>query len=144
MSEWVVLVNPAAGRRPVPRERVLEALERQGVTAHVEQVEGVEAMRSAVRSVASSTAKLAVVGGDGTVGLVVDTLLHAGPSEPPLLGVLPGGTGCDLLRMFGIPQDLDLAARHLQGDGVGDAERHRVRHGDLCRDDLRLGFENDE
>lgn len=117
MSEWVVLVNPAAGRRPVSPERVAEALERQGVKAWVELVDGVEEMRSAVQAVASSSSRLAVVGGDGTVGLAVDTLLGLEPSEPPLLGVLPGGSGCDLLRMFGIPQDLDRAARHLQGGG---------------------------
>ncbi len=116
MTEWVVLVNPCAGRRPVSVDEVEEALARAGVRSRVEKVEGIEAMRDAVRAVAASSARLAVVGGDGTVSLTVDTLLAANSGEPPLVGVLPAGTGCDLLRMFGIPQDLEAAARHLHGD----------------------------
>ncbi len=116
MREWVVLVNPYAGRRPVALERVEDALGRAGVVARVEEVDGREEMRDAVTAVSGSGSRLAVVGGDGTVSLAVDALLASGVSEPPLVGVLPTGTGCDLLRMFGIPQDLELAARHLLGD----------------------------
>src|SRR5690606_20255291 len=57
----------------------------------------------------------AVVGGDGTVSLVVDALMHAGPERMPIIGVLPNGTGCDLLRTFGIPSTIEAAARHLAG-----------------------------
>ncbi len=116
MREWVVLVNPYAGRRPVALERVEDALGRAGVVARVEEVDGREEMRDAVTAVSGSGFRLAVVGGDGTVSLAVDALLASGLSEPPLVGVLPTGTGCDLLRMFGIPQDLEPAARHLLGD----------------------------
>jgi YegS/Rv2252/BmrU family lipid kinase len=55
----------------------------------------------------------AVVGGDGTVNLAVNALMPLGLDTPPVIGVLPVGTGCDLLRTFGLPQDLAGAARHL-------------------------------
>lgn len=54
----------------------------------------------------------AVVGGDGTVNVAANALL-AREGLQPVLGVLPAGTGCDLLRTFGIPQDLGEAAHHL-------------------------------
>lgn len=117
MTTWTVLVNPAAGRRPVAAARVEEALARHGVAAEVVVVDGAPAMRVAILEVAAGMPRrgLAVVGGDGTVGLAVNVLLERTWDDPPVLGVLPGGTGCDLLRMFGIPQDLDAAARHLLG-----------------------------
>ena len=40
-----------------------------------------------------------------------------GPS-PPVLGILPGGTGCDLLRTFALPQKLEAAATHLATDST--------------------------
>jgi diacylglycerol kinase (ATP) len=38
------------------------------------------------------------------------------------VGLLPTGTGCDLLRTFGLPQQLGLAARHLTGDETYDID----------------------
>lgn len=115
---WVALVNPAAGRRTVDPDRIRHVLRRSEVTAEVLVIDGRSDMRSAVTEVASSGRDLIVVGGDGTVGLAVDALLSAGPIRMPRLGVLPAGTGCDLLRTFGIPQDLEVAAERLRGDGT--------------------------
>ncbi|MDH3731405.1 MAG: YegS/Rv2252/BmrU family lipid kinase, partial [Acidimicrobiia bacterium] len=54
------------------------------------------------------------VGGDGTVNLVVNALM-AGQAAGVTLGILPAGSGCDLLRTFGISQQLERAAHHLVG-----------------------------
>jgi diacylglycerol kinase family enzyme len=43
----------------------------------------------------------------------VDALAHRGIVERAVVGVLPAGTGCDLIRTFGIPQSIEDAARHL-------------------------------
>ncbi len=61
---------------------------------------------------------LAVAGGDGTMNLAANALLGTGHMELPVVALLPTGTGCDLLRTFGIPQDLAGAARHLATDDV--------------------------
>ncbi|RLC56665.1 MAG: hypothetical protein DRI30_05520 [Chloroflexi bacterium] len=56
------------------------------------------------------------VGGDGTIGEVANGLLANGAGETAL-GVLPRGTGSDLVRTLGIPRDIDQAAAILaRGD----------------------------
>jgi diacylglycerol kinase family enzyme len=58
------------------------------------------------------------VGGDGTINLVVGALLRHPWDRPPILGVLPAGSGSDFVRTFGMSQRLEDAARHLLGDEV--------------------------
>jgi len=53
------------------------------------------------------------VGGDGTVNAVLNEIMAHEWNAAPLLGILPAGTGCDLLRTFGIGPDLDRAAARL-------------------------------
>ncbi len=135
MTMWRVLVNPAAGRRAVALPVLEEALDRAGVTSHVEVVTTSGRMRSLAQAAARAGDALAVVGGDGTVSTVVDAIMAAGPTEPALpLGVLPAGTGCDLLRTFGRGTDLlEAAVRLRRGEpyavdvGVLDGEWGR-RH----------------
>lgn len=114
---WVVVVNPSAGRRPVLRERLERALGEAGVEAEVEMPPDLETMRKVVAEAAAAE-RLAVVGGDGTANLAVNVLFEQDLGRLPVLGVIPAGSGCDLLRTFGIPQDLEGAVAHLRGDSV--------------------------
>lgn len=116
---WVVLVNPLAGRSAVDPEAVAAALASKEVPHEMRVVDGAGDMRSAVEEVARSNRDLVVVGGDGTVSLAVDTLLSAGLPRLPRLGVLPAGSGCDLMRTFGL-RGLDLASavERLHGDAT--------------------------
>jgi diacylglycerol kinase (ATP) len=59
-----------------------------------------------------------VVGDDVILGSVVDALMRIGWDEPPVLGVLPAGAGCDFVRTFGIPQRLEDATAHLRGEAT--------------------------
>lgn len=113
----MIVINPRAGRRPVTRDRVMAATRRIGVEADVEAPATVADMHRVILA-ASVEARLAVVGGDGTVNCAVNTLLSRQLDRLPILGVLPAGSGCDLLRTFGIPQRLEEAARHLIGDAT--------------------------
>jgi len=117
MSEWVVLVNPTAGSQPASEARITDALDRYSIRHIIERVDGPERMRAAVTEVTRSGRRLAVVGGDGTVGLAAGAIIDSGLGDAPPLGILPAGTGCDLLRTFGIPQRIEDAAAHLVGDG---------------------------
>lgn len=54
------------------------------------------------------------VGGDGTLHEVVNGLMSAEGAEPPLVGLVPNGTGCDFARTIAVPRDprhaLDILA----------------------------------
>jgi diacylglycerol kinase (ATP) len=123
MARWLVLVNRAAGRTAIDPTMVTEALRAASVD-HEQVVPGsVSETLEAIRDGAGrGIGHFAVAGGDGTVNLAVNQLMALDLGVTPTVGVLPGGTGCDLLRTFAIPQDLSGAARHLATDDVYDID----------------------
>ncbi len=117
MARWWVAVNRAAGSKPTPVGDVRTALESAGVDAEIVAPDSPEETTAAIGIAASDgTTHFAMAGGDGTTNLAVNALMTLDLGFSPVLGVLPIGTGCDLLRTFGIPRDLSAAARHLAGD----------------------------
>ncbi len=123
MRRWLIVVNQAAGRRPINPRMVREAAEAAGLDADLvvpadvdETVVVIEAEARAGRT------HFALAGGDGTVNLAVNTLLALEMGDSPVVGILPTGTGCDLLRTFGLPQELGAAARHLAGKETYDID----------------------
>ncbi|MCP4247363.1 MAG: hypothetical protein GY778_09980, partial [bacterium] len=116
-SDWFVMVNPAAGRGSDLLTRTEQALAGREIAATVAASSGPDDVAQLVgRAIASGHRRFVAVGGDGTVNLVVNALLAHPWEEPPTLGILPAGTGCDFARIFGIPQDVEHAARHLSGE----------------------------
>ena len=63
---------------------------------------------------------LVAVGNDATVQDVVNGMFRDGHPirEEPVLGVIGAGSGCDLVRSFGVPGDTESAAAHLAGDNT--------------------------
>lgn len=114
MTPWLVLVNPHAGRGRSAKADAVAALRSHSVPADVLEVDGLGALGDAVRDAAATDRRrLVAVGGDGTVNAVLNEIMAHGWNAAPLLGILPAGTGCDLLRTFGIGPDLDRAASRL-------------------------------
>ena len=117
MSKWLVTVNPDAGRRSVGVDRVREALAAASVDGELAlattREEATEMLQAGAKD---GKTHFAVVGGDGTVNMAANALLSLDLDVPPVIGVLPAGTGCDLLRTFALPQDMGAAAHHLNGD----------------------------
>jgi diacylglycerol kinase family enzyme len=70
------------------------------------------------------------VGGDGTASEVVDGLAppEGDGGERPLFGFIPQGTGSDLRKSLGIPEDLDEAARWLAGDAERTCDLGRIEY----------------
>jgi diacylglycerol kinase (ATP) len=119
MHEWLVLVNPVAGRGRHAEERTRMALAHHGVKAEVRVPTTPAAMRAAVdEGVREGRSRFVSVGGDGTANLVADQLLCHEWEETPVLGLLPSGSGSDLARSFGISQHIDEAAGALLGDAT--------------------------
>jgi diacylglycerol kinase (ATP) len=117
MSRWLVAVNRSAGRKATDPARVSSVLEDHGVDVDLvapgSRSEMVEAIESAALS---GCTHFAVAGGDGTMNLLVNTLVPLGIDPLPVVALLPLGTGCDLLRTFALPQDLAGAVSRLLTD----------------------------
>lgn len=140
-----MIVNPAsrggAGRRVFERlaPRIREALGDVDVEATRAPRDAERIAREAVRA---GVERVVVAGGDGTASEVVSGLLEAGLGERAELGLLPLGTGGDLLRTLGVPRDLDAALQAIAGGSVRRIDAGRVRHRDRDGKDASSWFVN--
>lgn len=114
-----LVVNPrsAAGRTGRHFDRIAAAVRRAvGDFECAFTREPGDGARLAREAVAAGGKLVVAVGGDGTASEVVDGLTSARPRDAdPLFGFVPRGTGGDLRRTLGLPEDLDEAARILAG-----------------------------
>ena len=118
-----VIANPHAGAGRVGRE--LSALERglvqSGLDFSLQVTSGPgDATRLAAAAMDEGFRFLVAVGGDGTVQEVVNGMFRDGRTimDEPVLGVVPAHSGCDLVKSFGLPGDVDAACGHLLGDNT--------------------------
>ena len=121
-----VIVNPHADSGVV-RQRIpelIDALRDRELphTLHVTERRG-EPTEIATRALREGGRYLVAVGGDGTVQQVLNGMFDGGgrPLVPdPVLGVVAAGSGCDLVRSFGLPGDTRTAVGHLSGETTYD------------------------
>jgi len=114
MPRWLVAVNRNAGRITTDPSLIADVLGAVGLDSElVAPATPAEMTAALIAGAREGFEHFAVAGGDGTVNLAVNALLPLGLDQPPVIGVLPVGTGCDLMRTFGLPQDLVGAAKHL-------------------------------
>jgi diacylglycerol kinase (ATP) len=115
-----VVFNPASGKGRGARlvEPVLAALSAGGPVEHgLTAAKGDEA-RVAREAVGRGFKTIVAVGGDGTWGGVANGILESGAADRVSLGLVPGGTGCDLAKSLGIPRrDVRACARIIR-DGA--------------------------
>jgi diacylglycerol kinase (ATP) len=113
-----VVFNPASGKGRGARlvEPVVSALSAGGPVEHgLTRAAGDDA-RLAREAVARGFTTIVAVGGDGTWGGVANGILQSGAAGRVRLGLVPGGTGCDLAKSLGIPQrDVSACARIVRG-----------------------------
>jgi YegS/Rv2252/BmrU family lipid kinase len=118
-AETLIIVNPAAGGGASGRRwpELESRLRATGLAFDVAQTsyggEAIEISREAVRA---GRPLVVACGGDGTINEVANGFFdRGGPlAATSRLGVLCLGTGGDLIRTFGIPSDVEAAARVLQ------------------------------
>jgi diacylglycerol kinase (ATP) len=122
-GDLTVIVNPNAGAGSVGGQ--LPALE-GALVAHglpyALHVAGTasEATQAARTALEGGGRYVVAVGGDGTVQAVLNGFFDDGRAlvEQPVLGVVGAGSGCDLLRTFGLPAGTADGVSHLTGDNV--------------------------
>lgn len=117
MTPWFALVNPRATQGRQARTKTEAAFRRRGIPGDVLEVDGISALRDTITAgVSEGRTRFVAVGGDGTVNAILNELLSHRWREPPVLGVLPAGSGCDLMRTFGFDTRIEPAADSLVGD----------------------------
>jgi len=113
-----VVFNPASGKGRGARlvDPVVAALRAGGPVEHgLTSAAGDEA-RVAREAVARGFTTIVAVGGDGTWGGVANGILQSGAADRVRMGLVPGGTGCDLAKSLGIPaNDIEGCARIIRG-----------------------------
>ena len=99
-----VVLNPNSGRgrgariEPQIRAAFSPARAEIGITRGPGDEE-----RLASEAIAAGYDRIVAVGGDGTTSNVAHAIVESG--KPVALGLVPGGTGCDLARSLDIPQN---------------------------------------
>lgn len=124
MDRVVLIVNPAARGGRSTEQAAISAFRALGVEAEVRRTTGPgDAAHIATTSTSDDT--VFVLGGDGTVMEVVGALAKSGRS----VGILPGGTGNQLARLFGIPLDVRAAVRALHRSEIRQLDLGRLADG---------------
>jgi diacylglycerol kinase (ATP) len=132
-GRMVLIVNPRAGNgRDGIVRRLLVALAGHDIVPDViETSRAGDATRIAREEVERGRRLLVAVGGDGTVHEVVNGMVDAGTGEvrgqDPVLGVVSAGSGCDLVRTFGLDRSPEVMARHLATPSITRIDLGRVR-----------------
>lgn len=120
-----VLANPQSGRGRAPGaagEAVAALIAHGHEVEALLSVQGPEQAGEFVRRAAAQAERLLLIGGDGTLGFVLNAV-----EQPPPLAVLPLGTANLLAHHLGWPRD-PLACARLIGEGrVASADCARLR-----------------
>jgi diacylglycerol kinase (ATP) len=129
-----VVVNPASGKGRGARvaPSVLQAIARAtggGTIAHALTARAGDEVTIAQQAIAHGYRRIVAVGGDGTWSNVGNAILRSG--QQAALGLVAGGTGCDLAKSLDVPAHDPaaaaevIAAGHTRTIDVGTVEgRH--------------------
>ncbi|MGZ4108489.1 MAG: diacylglycerol/lipid kinase family protein [Actinomycetota bacterium] len=122
-GQLTVIVNPHAGKRRVGDEipELERTLQARGLPYELRRTEGPgDATRFARETLEAGGRFVVAVGGDGTVHEVVNGMMDGGKPlvADAVLGVVAAGSGCDLVRTFGLPGDVTRSCQHLLGDNT--------------------------
>jgi diacylglycerol kinase (ATP) len=130
-----VIVNPHAGKRRVGNEipELERTLNARGLPYELLRTEGPgDATRFARAALESGGRFVVAVGGDGTVHEVVNGMMDGGGPivSDAVLGVVAAGSGCDLVRTFGLPGDVTRSCQHLLGENTYPLDVGRLTYTD--------------
>ncbi|PSL25070.1 YegS/Rv2252/BmrU family lipid kinase [Planomicrobium soli] len=100
------------------------ALAEESQAIELVQTNSPEEFTEACKQASETADVLFVVGGDGTIHLAVQALSTL--ENPPILGILPGGTCNDFARTLEIPLTLDEAAAALVRGDIKEIDTARI------------------
>ncbi len=124
---YTFILNPTAGggRARKRQAALVRALDREGVDYRLEVTQRPGHATSLAREAAVGSGVVVAVGGDGTIHEVAAGLLEAGTGAA--LGIIPMGSGNDLIKNIGVPKGLRQALRVALGAGRRPLDCGRIR-----------------
>jgi diacylglycerol kinase (ATP) len=119
-GDLTVIVDPAAGegRVGLAVPELERALEKNDLPSAIRlSTSDADATAIAREALVDGGRFLVAVGDDGTVQAVLNGMFEDGRPivEGAVLGIVPAGANCDLVKSFGLPGDVDGAVEHLTG-----------------------------
>jgi len=118
-TRWLVVNNPRAGSGRDHAGAVAAALDRIPIDYELVTPGDIPTLEAIIAAAAAGgVTRFAVAGGDGTANLALNALMALPWTEPPVLSILPTGSGSDFIRTFALPRTLEGAAGVLVGDRV--------------------------
>jgi diacylglycerol kinase (ATP) len=135
------VVNPASGkgRGASLRDPVLTALRAGAEVGHAETTAPGQEGELTRRALADGYRTIVALGGDGTWSHVGAAIVESG--LPAALGLVAGGTGCDLAKTLEIPaRDIEAAARVILGGHTRTIDAGRIE-GKLFLNIAGFGFD---
>jgi diacylglycerol kinase (ATP) len=113
LGDVLLIANPRAGTGTrTAAGRAAQLLAERGITARTAVTAGPgDATTIAAEASRAGVGLVVAVGGDGTVQEVVNGFPLDG--DGPVLGVVPAGSGCDLVRTFGLDRPVEVLVGHL-------------------------------
>ncbi len=114
-KKLLLLYNPRAGKSEVRGKlsEIVEVFVRGGYRVTVRPTLRAGELPELLRENAGDYDLMVCCGGDGTLNEAVNGLMGCAPR--PVLGYIPAGTVNDFASSFGIPKDLEGAARWIAG-----------------------------
>ena len=115
-DDWLVVVNPNAGRRKGEKDwgRIAELLEDYNISfVSVFTQRKYQAIQLTKKHIEKDYKKIIVVGGDGTLNEVINGVYQQKKYPPAEIktGIIPVGTGNDWCRMYGIELEYEEAIK---------------------------------
>ena len=127
VSDFTFIMNPMAGKGAA--RKVLAELERllPGLGLGYEAVYTLRPGHATEIARTCSSPHVIAVGGDGTINEAVNGIMGSGK----VLGIIPTGSGNDLIKSLGIPRKLQAALDVLRSGNVRRIDAGRVACGNL-------------
>jgi YegS/Rv2252/BmrU family lipid kinase len=135
MGKTVFIVNPHSGngmtQREWPRIHALACDRLGSITSYMTKEPG-EATRIARTNLLGGAELIVCVGGDGTLNEVVNGFMdEEGPIRPDaVLGFVPNGTGCDVVRTICIPRTIEESLDTIKDGHVSVIDLGKLRYCD--------------
>ena len=108
MLKQLVFLNPNAGNSDAAK--TLKAVFREAETTWLELSRELDIRRCMEQAIDAGCTTVVAAGGDGTVNVLVNSLMELASDRRPNLGIIPLGTANDFAGTLGVPDDLQAAA----------------------------------